>query len=88
MKATQKQLGRDPMTLGTAQTVGRKLADGNVIQGKVAGAAANCVWLDVDKKLWVALAGTKGQVQHPFEINTETLRCFVAFSSMPWLMIT
>jgi ATP-dependent Lon protease len=91
IKAIQKELGRGDISLSTGQTVGLKLADGNVIQGKIADATwynGDGVWLDVDKSLWVALAGTKRQVQYPFEKDTGTLRCFVPFSSITWLMTT
>jgi hypothetical protein len=83
VKAIQKELGRG---LRTGPPVGLKLADGNVIQGKLASIDANGVWLEVDKSSWVVLAGPR--VQYPFEKHTGTLRCFVPSSSMAWLMTT
>ena len=85
IKAIEKELGRD---LRTGQAVRLKLADGNVIQGKIADTDANGIWLDVDKSLWVTLTGTEGRVQFPSEMETGALRCFVPFSSMAWLMTT
>jgi ATP-dependent Lon protease len=85
IKAIEKELGRD---LRTGQAVRLKLADGNVIQGKIADTDANGIWLDVDKSLWVTLTGTEGRVQFPSEMEPGALRCFVPFSSMAWLMTT